>query len=572
MLIMSKWDSGSFLLLLATFIGLFNNLARANVHHYTFVIERTPITRLCQTHNKITVNGQYPGPTLHVRNGDTLIVKTYNRAQYNATIHWHGVRQLGTAWADGTGYITQCPIQPHGRFTYRFTIVGQEGTLWWHAHVSWLRATVHGALVIYPKRGSPYPFPQPYAEIPLVLGDWWNSDPEVVVRQAIISGGAPNISDAFTINGQPGDLYPCSTSGTFNMSVKQGKTYLLRIVNAALNSHLFFKIASHNLTVVAADASYTKPYTTDVMFITPGQSTDVLLTANQPVGRYYIAASVYTTQPVGYFDNTTTTAIINYEGSKSSATPILPQLPVYNDTATVTVFSRALRSLASPEHPIDVPQTIDKSIVTTVGLNLLPCPLPPGMNCSGPNNTRIAASMNNISFVLPDIAILQAYYFGINGIFTIDFPSNPPLVFNYTGDNIPKTIWAPTFGTKIKVFNYNDTVQVVYQGTNIFQADDHPMHLHGYDFFVVGQGFGNYNDQTDPLNFNLVDPPLRNTLGVPLSGWAAIRFKADNPGAWFLHCHFDDHLTWGLNTVFVVNNGPSYSSSLEPPPPDLPRC
>ncbi|GLJ52160.1 hypothetical protein SUGI_1109520 [Cryptomeria japonica] len=153
------------------------------------------------------------------------------------------------------------------------------------------------------------------------------------------------------------------------------------------------------------------------MFITQGQTTDVLLTANQTVGSYYIAASIYTTQPVGFFDNTTTTAIINYEGSESSTTPILPQLPVYNDTANVTVFSQALQSRASPEHPVDVPQTIDKSIVTTVGLNLLPCPLPPGMNCSGPNNTRIAASMNNVSFVQPDIAILQVYYFGIDGVF-----------------------------------------------------------------------------------------------------------------------------------------------------------
>lgn len=39
-------------------------------------------------HNIITVNGQFPGPTLHVRNGDTLMVKVYNNAQYNATIHW----------------------------------------------------------------------------------------------------------------------------------------------------------------------------------------------------------------------------------------------------------------------------------------------------------------------------------------------------------------------------------------------------------------------------------------------------------------------------------------------------
>ena len=31
------------------------------------------------------------------------------------------------------------------------------------------------------------------------------------------SGGDPNVSDAYTINGQPGDLYPCSKSGIFEL-------------------------------------------------------------------------------------------------------------------------------------------------------------------------------------------------------------------------------------------------------------------------------------------------------------------------------------------------------------------
>ena len=33
------------------------------------------------------------------------------------------------------------------------------------------------------------------------------------------TGGQPNVSDAFTINGQPGDLYPCSTAGLHNLSL-----------------------------------------------------------------------------------------------------------------------------------------------------------------------------------------------------------------------------------------------------------------------------------------------------------------------------------------------------------------
>ncbi|KAL4319284.1 hypothetical protein GQ457_18G017040 [Hibiscus cannabinus] len=37
---------------------------------------------------------------------------------------------------------------------------------------------------------------------------------------------------------------------TFAMEVERGKTYLLRIINAALNDHLFFAVAGHNMTVV----------------------------------------------------------------------------------------------------------------------------------------------------------------------------------------------------------------------------------------------------------------------------------------------------------------------------------
>ena len=54
--------------------------------------------------------------------------------------------------------------------------------------------------------------------------------------------------------------------------------------------------------------------------------------------------------------------------------------------------------------------------------------------------------------------------------------------------------------------------------------------IHGYDFYIVGEGFGNFNPKKDTSKFNLVDPPLRNTVAVPVNGWAVIRFVADNPG------------------------------------------
>lgn len=159
----------------------------------------------------VTVNGQFPGPKIVVREGDRVVVKVVNHVRNNITIHWydhalhsyaymsrslgddaffhfylpwfdwadenyewwdrHGIRQFRNGWADGPAYVTQCPIQTGQSYVYNFRIVGQRGTLWWHAHHSWLRATVYGPLVILPKRGIPYPFPKPHEEeVPILFG------------------------------------------------------------------------------------------------------------------------------------------------------------------------------------------------------------------------------------------------------------------------------------------------------------------------------------------------------------------------------------------------------------------
>ncbi|KAF5738434.1 laccase-like multicopper oxidase 2 [Tripterygium wilfordii] len=109
------------------------------------------------------------------------------------------------------------------------------------------------------------------------MGEWWKADPIRVVRQATRTGAAPNISDAYTINGQPGDLYNCSRNDTVIVPINTGDTNLLRVINAALNQELFFTIANHKFTVVGADAAYLKPFTTSVLMLGPGQTTDVLI-------------------------------------------------------------------------------------------------------------------------------------------------------------------------------------------------------------------------------------------------------------------------------------------------------
>ncbi len=56
------------------------------------------------------------------------------------------------------------------------------------------------------------------------------------------------------------------------------------------------------------------------------------------------------------------------------------------------------------------------------------------------------------------------------------------------------------------------------------------MHLHGYSFYVIGSGYGVFDNETDPKSYNFVDPPKLSTVTLPKNGWVALRFKASNPG------------------------------------------
>ncbi|KAK4572304.1 hypothetical protein RGQ29_030654 [Quercus rubra] len=562
------WLNLNFLSWLVLIVGAIH--CQAYVHH-TFVVKETPYTRLCSTKNILTVNGQFPGPALHVHQGDTIFVDVHNQGNFNITIHWHGVKQPRYPWSDGPEYITQCPIQPGGRFRQKIIFSTEIGTLWWHAHSEWWRATVHGAIIIHPKEGSRYPFPLPHAEVPIIFGEWWKQDILAIYDETIFTGGAPNVSDAYTINGQPGVLYPCSKPDTFKLKVDHGKTYLLRLINSAVMDILFFAIAKHNVTVVGTDGSYTKPLESSYVTISPGQTIDVLLKANQKFDHYYMAARAYSAAPGVAYDNTTTTALLEYNGNYTpSSPPSLPNnLPYFNNTNASVSFTSSLRSLADKNHPVSVPINITKRLFFVISVNTFPCP---NNSCAGPNGTRLATSVNNISFVNPYIDILQAYYGHVNGVFGTNFPDFPPYLFNFTAEDLPLYLETPRHGTKVKILKFNTTVELVFQGTTLVGGNDHPMHLHGYSFYVVGMGLGNFDKDKDPLRYNLVDPPFMNTIAVPLDGWTAIRFRANNPGVWFLHCHFDRHMTWGMDMAFVVKNGKGRKAHILPPPPDMPPC
>lgn len=308
---------------------------------------------------------------------------------------------------------------------------------------------------------------------------------------------------------------------TFAMEVEYGKTYLLRIINAALNDELFFAIAGHSMTVVEIDAVYVKPFTTQAILITPGQTTNVLIKADQPPNRYFMAARAFEDAQITV-DNKTATAILQYRGIPNTVLPTLPLLPASNDTKFAMSYNSKLKSLNTPQFPANVPLQIDRHLFYTIGLGMNKCP-----TCQ--NGTQVVASLNNITFVMPKVGLLQAHYFKTSGVFRTDFPDKPPTPFNYTGAPLTANLGTTT-GTRLTKLAFNSTVEVVLQDTNLLFVESHPFHLHGFNFFVVGTGIGNFDPQKDPAKFNLVDPPERNTVGVPTGGWIAFRFRADNPG------------------------------------------
>ncbi|XWS15337.1 hypothetical protein CRYUN_Cryun35bG0087100 [Craigia yunnanensis] len=540
-------------------------LCRADVHYYEFFVRESNFTKLCNTKSMLVVNESYPGPEIRVHRGDIVFVNVHNQGNYGFTIHWHGVKQPRNPWSDGPEFITQCPIQPGTNFTYEVILSDEIGTLWWHAHSDWTRGSVQGAFVILPAENETYPFHTPDADQTIILQSWYNRDYKEIIDEALSTGFPPPSPDAYAINGHLGDTYGCPNDTIFRMQVDYEKTYLLRIINAAMNEENFFAITNHSLTIVAQDASYVESFTSDYIFISPGQTMDVLIHANQNIGQYYMATRPFSDSAAPPVDNITT-GVFQYTNSDAGLNVSLITLPVINDSDAAMSFLRLIRnSNVTQNPPLNVPTNIDRRVYIAVSTNTIPCD-----TCI--LNPRIAASLNNVSFVFPQIDILQAYYNSINGVFTRDFPLEPPVFYNFTGDLVGFNGNASQ-GTKAVVLNYGEAVEIVLQATNLGAGGSHPIHLHGFSFYRVRIGSGNFNNVTDPSSYNLVDPPLINTVHVPARGWVALRFFATNPGVWFMHCHFERHSSWGMDTVFIVRNGTTVETSIRPPPASgMPRC
>ena len=105
----------------------------------------------------------------------------------------------------------------------------------------------------------------------------------------------------------------------------------------------------------------------------------------------------------------------------------------------------------------------------------------------------------------------------------------------------------PVAGTHLVKVARGDVVEVVVQNNaaNAFNGDlrpagagrvaqeQHPFHLHGHHFWLLGGGAGNYTEEAAAAaGLNTVNPPLRDTATLGRGAFIVFRFVADNPGTW----------------------------------------
>ena len=111
----------------------------------------------------------------------------------------------------------------------------------------------------------------------------------------------------------------------------------------------------------------------------------------------------------------------------------------------------------------------------------------------------------------------------------------------------------PAAGLQVVTLEHGDVIDVILQnnpenafngdytlaGLNRTAQDHHPFHLHGHHFWVLGHGLGVFNESNASQvgSLNTANPVFRDTAVLPEDGWVVLRFIANNPGVWPLHCH-----------------------------------
>jgi FtsP/CotA-like multicopper oxidase with cupredoxin domain len=389
----------------------------------------------------------------------------------------------------------------------------------------------------------------------LFLQDWYHLDGQAR-RTGLDSFPFIWIGDAqsFVINGG-GIFEPCLGNETDGLAcadncsmdnyvktleVAAGKTYRLRLVGGQELIGVNFAIQGHKMKVVEVEGTIVEPFEVDNLDIMPAQRYSVLVTMDQEPDQYMATTTTRYRKggPTGYI-------AIKYSGSpdKNITSDGLPEHPAWDDVQpTVDLESQLFTKNVDYYEDSDVlsaePESIRRIIIV-------------GTQAKDEVLDKLRWTMNNVTMTMMNSApvIVSAYdavhadgsaswpETEIEG--TVVVPDSPPNTWNYTEpvqDSVG--VFNGDRGSAVLKAMDGEVIEVVMQNSRALNgvAEMHSFHLHGHSFYVVGMGFGTFDEENDVETYNLVNPVRRDTLALLPLGWTAFRFKANNPGVWSYHC------------------------------------
>ena len=256
------------------------------------------------------INGTVPGPLVHLREGDDVVLDVTNRLMdtEHASIHWHGI--LVPFRMDGVPGVNFSGIPPGETYRYRYRLE-QAGTYWYHSHSRFQEQTgAYGPLIIDPKDGEPFDYDRDY---PVVLSDWSFEDPETIFRHINLMDHYYNfqqrtVGDFFDDVGERGFVNTLAdrmawgrmrmspvdladvTAQTYTYLMNghspdmnwtalfdPGETIRLRFINAAATTNFDVRLPGMDMTVVMVDGKAVRPVPVHEFRIGVAETYDVLV-------------------------------------------------------------------------------------------------------------------------------------------------------------------------------------------------------------------------------------------------------------------------------------------------------
>ncbi|KAK7710263.1 hypothetical protein SLS64_005847 [Diaporthe eres] len=450
----------------------------------------------------MAINGSIPGPTLYGDWGDYFKIHVMNsltQSTNGTSIHFHGIRQNYTVQNDGVVSITQCPTPPGSSITYEWRAT-QYGSTWYHSHFA-LQAWegVFGGILINGPASANYDEDLGH----MFLNDWDHSTVDELYISAETDG--PPTLDTGLLNGTNvyGDDGDADQTGyRWNATLTEGTSYRMRLVNAAVDTHWKFSIDNHTIGVIATDLVPIVPYNTTTLSIGMGQRYDIIIYTE---GMTDIATDFWmrAIPQTACSDNDNAD---NIKGIISYGTTV--------STPSTTAY--------------DYTDSCDDEDAST---------LVPYLSKTVSGSTWDVGEAASVS--TNDDGYFRWY---LNSTTMEVKWANPTLAQIYNG--------TTSFDDSSAVVTLDGEDEWAYVIIETTLAVPHPIHLHGFDFFVLAQGSGTYTSGTTTLNLD--NPPRRDTAMLPSSGYLVLAFETDNPGAWLMHCHIGWHTSEGFAMQWVV--------------------